>query len=40
MTITSLLQLLEQAQWLAFRVSNYAALNFMDDPAMLAIVFC
>lgn len=33
-------QFLEQAQWFAFRVSSYAMLNFMDDPALLAIVFC
>ena len=33
-------ELYEQAQWLAFRFSTYALMNWMDDPALLAIVFC
>ena len=38
--MTAFSQLFDQAQWLAFRISTYAMLNFMDDPALLAIVFC
>ena len=33
-------QLYEQVQWMFFRFCNYAMLNWMDDPALLAIVFC
>ncbi|MDB5964426.1 MAG: hypothetical protein JWQ72_926 [Polaromonas sp.] len=32
--------LYDHVQWLAFRFSTYAVLNWMDDPALLAIVFC
>lgn len=38
--MSTLSQLFDQAQWMAFRISTYAVLNFMDDPALLAIVFC
>ena len=33
-------QLLEQALFTAYRVGAYALLHLMDDPALLAIVFC
>lgn len=33
-------QLLEQALFTAYRVGGYALLHLMDDPALLAIVFC
>jgi hypothetical protein len=33
-------QLLEHALFTAYRVGAYALLNLMDDPALLAIVFC
>ena len=40
LAMIALSQLFDQAQCLAFRISSYAMLNFMDDPALLAIVFC
>jgi hypothetical protein len=33
-------QLLEQALFTAYRVGAYALQHLMDDPALLAIVFC
>ena len=33
-------QLIEQALFTAYRVGAYALLHLMDDPALLAIVFC
>ena len=33
-------RLLEQALFSAYRVGAYALLHLMDDPALLAIVFC
>lgn len=36
----TLQQLYEQSQWLALRFSSYAMLNWIEDPAILAIVFC
>ena len=33
-------QLIEQALFAAYRVGAYALLHLMDDPALLAIVFC
>jgi hypothetical protein len=34
------LSLLEQAQLLAFRLAGYALLNWADDAALLAMMFC
>jgi hypothetical protein len=33
-------QLLEQAIFTAYRMGAYALQHLMDDPALLAIVFC
>ena len=33
-------QLMGQALCAAYRMGAYALLNLMDDPALLAIVFC
>jgi hypothetical protein len=33
-------QLLEQVLFTAYRAGAYALLHLMDDPALLAIVFC
>jgi hypothetical protein len=32
--------LVEQAIFLSYRLSSHALLNWADDPALLAIVFC
>jgi hypothetical protein len=32
--------LIEQAIFTAYRLGGWALLNVMDDPALLAIVFC
>ena len=29
-----------QAEYIAYRLSAHAMLNWMDDPALFAIVFC
>lgn len=29
-----------QALYTAYRLGNYALVNLMDDPALLAIIFC
>jgi hypothetical protein len=31
---------LEQAQLMAYRLSGHGLLNWADDPALLALVFC
>ncbi len=31
---------LELLEWAAYRMASHALLNWMDDPALLAIVFC
>ena len=36
----TLQQIFEQSQWLALRLCSHAVLNWMDDPALLAIFFC
>lgn len=33
-------QLIEQAIFHAYRLTGWALLNVMDEPALLAIVFC
>ena len=33
-------QLIEQAIFTAYRLGGWLLLNAMDDPALLAIVFC
>lgn len=33
-------QLIEQALFMAYRLGGWVLLNAMDDPALLAIVFC
>ncbi len=33
-------QFIEQAIFTAYRLGAYALLNWADDPALLAIVFC
>jgi hypothetical protein len=32
--------LLEQWTMLAYRLASYATTNLIDDPAMLALIFC
>lgn len=29
-----------QAEYVAYRIASHALLNWMDDPALFAIVFC
>jgi len=36
----SLDRLVEQALFFSYRLCNHALLNWADDPALLAIVFC
>lgn len=31
---------IDQALFLAYRWADYALVNLMDDPALLALVFC
>jgi len=33
-------QLMAQAVYLAYRVGGYTLLNLVEDPALLAILFC
>jgi hypothetical protein len=36
----SLAGLVEQAMFFSYRLATHALLNWADDPALLAIVFC
>ncbi len=36
----SLQQVIEMAQFWAFRLGHYASINLLDDPALIALAFC
>jgi hypothetical protein len=36
----SFAELIEQITFFSYRLSSHALLNWTDDPALLAIVFC
>jgi hypothetical protein len=36
----SLQQAIEQARFRAYRLGHYASTSLLDDPALLAFVFC
>lgn len=38
--MTLLDQLMAQALYTAYRLASYALVNLVDDPALLAIIFC
>ena len=40
MTFDRLFSQFESLQALAYRIASHALLNWADDPALLAIVFC
>jgi hypothetical protein len=38
--VVSFVGLIEQIAFFSYRLSSHALLNWADDPALLAIVFC